>query len=351
MSGNFRTVRRGHPGPAAYRQVGAISRDGTCTFAAALVFASAGYCAPANWNPAKPVELIVAVSAGSAHDRTARIMQSILRDHKFVAAPINVVNKPGGSQTLAMTYLSQNGEDGYSLLVAAVPQLTASIAGKSTLTYNDFTPITQLFNEYVVFAVRKDSPLKSLVDMTNQLRNDPRALSIAIGSALGNGPHLALSLAMRQKGIRIRDLKTVIFSGGSEATVAVLGGHVDVLATTTGNALPFVTRGEMRALAVSSPKRLVGAYAQVPTWKEQGLDSVFSSFRFVLGTKGMDAAQVAYWEQVFSKLTQTSEWKQYLERGNLEPSILGSKESGNFLREEYARLQAVMMELGLTKSP
>jgi putative tricarboxylic transport membrane protein len=307
------------------------------------------YCAAASWKPVKPVELIVAVSAGSAHDKTARIIQNILQEQKIVATPIIVVNKPGGGQTLAMTYLQRSGEDGHSLLLAAVPQMTSKITGKTTLAYNDFTPITQLFNEYVAFAVRKESPLITGADMVSRLKSDPRALSIAIGSAVGNGPHLALSLAMRQGGVRIRELKTVIFQGGTEATLAVLGGHVDVLATTTGNVLPFVARGEMRVIAVSSPKRLSGAYAQIPTWREQGLNSVFSSFRFVLGTRAMDPAQVAYWEQVFVKLSQTSEWKQYLESNNLEVATLGSKESETFLREEYARLQVVMTELGLTK--
>ena len=248
-----------------------------------------------------------------------------------------------------MTYLSQSGEDGHSLLLSAVPQLTGKLGGKTTLTYSDFTPITQLFNEYVAFAVRKESPLGTGADMVNQLRGNPRALSIAIGSAIGNGPHLALSLALNQGGIRIRDLKTVVFSGGSEATLAVLGGHVDVLATTTGNVLPFFSRGEMRVIAVSSPKRLGGPYAQVPTWREQKIDSVFSSFRFMLGPKSMDAAQVSYWEQVFARLAQTNEWKQYLEKNNLEAAPLGSRESASFLREEYARLQVVMTELGLTR--
>ena len=311
--------------------------------------AAEGYGAAAPWKPTKPVELIVAVSVGSAHDETARTMQNILRDYKLVPTPIVVMNKPGGSQTLAMSYLAQYPEDGHYLMLSAVPQLTGKLTGKSTLTYSDFTPITQLFNEYVAFAVRKESPLRTGADMASQLRSNPRALSIAIGSAVGNGPHLALSLAMRQAGVKIQDLKTVVFSGGSEATIAVLGGHVDVLATTPGNVLPFIARGEMRAIAMSSPKRLSGAYAQVPTWKEQGIDSVFSSFRFMLGTRGMDAAQIAYWEQVFAKLTQTNEWKQYLEKHNLDPAPLGSRESETFLKEENARLQVVLRELGLTK--
>jgi len=344
-SGGTRTIE-----PTVIAQ---LSRTGSLACAIALlVMASAagtGFCAPANWKPLKTVELVVSVGPGAGHDRTARIVQSIVRDRKLVEAPIVVSNKPGGGHAIAWNHVIKNGEDGYSLLVAAVPLLTNKLIGKSAVTYTDFTSIAQLMNEYVAFAVRKESPLRTGADMVKQLKSNPRGLSIAIGSALGNGPHLALSLAMKQGGVSIRDLRTVIFSGGSEATLAVLGGHVDVLATLASNAHPFVERGEMRALAVSSARRLGGAYAQVPTWKEQGLEAVFTNFRFVLGTKGMDTAQVAFWEPVFSKLTQTSEWKQYLERDNLDPATLGSKESEIFLRDEYVRLQGVMTELGLAK--
>ena len=348
---NYRNVRQGRVVPSQSMRLDGAVRFYVCALAVFIASAGAAesHGAAANWKPAKPVELIAAVSAGSAHDDTIRVIQNILRERRLVTAPTVIVNKPGGGQTLAMSYLSRYGEDGYSLLLASVPQLTAKIAGTSALTYSDFTPVTQLFNEYVAFAVRKDSALTSGADMINQLRKSPRALSIAIGSALGNGPHLALSLAMKEGGVMIRDMKTVVFSGGSEATTAVLGGHVDVLATTTGNVLPFVMHGDMRVIAVSSPRRLGGAYAQVPTWKEQGINSVFSSFRAMLGTKGMDAAQVAYWEQAFIKLTQSEEWKQYLEKNNLATATLGSRECEAFLKGEYARLQAVMTELGLAK--
>lgn len=324
-----------------------FSRAFACLLLAGIV--GEGHGATPGWEPAKPVEIIVSVRPGSAHDVTARIVQKILRDRKIVTMPIVVMNKPGGGHTIAWNYVNQNGEDGYTLLVAAITMLTNKISGKSALTYGDFTPITQLLNEYVAVAVGKDSPLATGTDMVNQLKSDPRSLSIAIGSAVGNGPHLALSLAMKQGGVSIREMKTVVFPGGSASTLAVLGGHVDAVATLASNVLPFVKSGKLRVIAVSSPRRLGGAFAEVPTWKEQGIDSVFSNFRFMLGTKGMDAAQVAHWERSLLKLSETSEWKQYLEKYNLEAAPMGGKACESFLKNETSRLQVVMTELGLNK--
>ncbi|MBI3044518.1 MAG: tripartite tricarboxylate transporter substrate binding protein [Betaproteobacteria bacterium] len=301
------------------------------------------------WEPARPVQLIVGVSAGSAHDRTVRSIQNLLREGKLVTVPVVIVNRPGGGQTIATSYLSQSGADGHSLMLASVPLLANKLTGKGTLTYTDLTPITQLFNEYIAIAVRKDSPLVTGKDLVAQFTKDARSLTVAVGSALGNGPHLALSLAMKEAGVAIRNVRAVVFSGGSEATLAVLGGHVDVLATTTGNVLPLVRSGQMRVIAVSAPRRLSGTYAQVPTWKEQGIDSVFSSFRAIVGPKGLDARHVGYWERVFQQLAGMPAWLEEVERNNWQIAAQGVRESENFLRQEYARLQAVMTDLGLAK--
>jgi putative tricarboxylic transport membrane protein len=266
-----------------------------------------------------------------------------------VTVPLIVVNKPGGGQAIATNYLSQNAGDAHELMLASVPLLTNKLAGKGALTYTDVTPITQLFNEYVAFAVKKDSPLTTGKDFVARLKQDPRSLSVAIGSALGNGPHLALSLALKEAGVAIRNVRAVVFAGGSEATMSVLGGHVDVLATTTGNVAPLVKAGQMRVIAVSSPKRLRDVYAQVPTWKEQGIDSEFSSFRAMVGPKGLDAAQVSYWERIFARLAESPAWLQEIEKNHWQVAVQGSKESENYLRREYARLQTVMTELGLAK--
>ena len=105
----------------------------------------------------------------------------------------------------------------------------------------------------------------------------------------------------------------------------------------------------MRVIAVSAPKRLSGTYAQVPTWREQGIDSAFSSFRVIVGPKGLDAGHVGYWERVFQRLAGMSAWLEEIERNNWQIAAQGARECENFLRQEYARLRAVMTDLGLAK--
>jgi DHA2 family multidrug resistance protein len=140
-------------------------------------------------------------------------------------APVPVEGKPHG-----ILILQRSGEDGHFLLLAAVPQMTSKITGKSTLTYNDFTPITQLFNEYVAFAVRKESPLSAGADMVNRLKSDPRALSIAIG---------ALQMLLDRGELKDWFSSTEIWI---ETTIAALGLYLFVVHTATATDRSFLNR-------------------------------------------------------------------------------------------------------------
>ena len=129
----------------------------------------------------------------------------------------------------------------------------------------------------------------------------------------------------------------------------VMGGHVDVMATSAASQIAHIQGGKLRGIAVSGPRRLGGAFAEVPTWKEQGMDSVYANWRGVIGPKGMSAAQIAYWDDVFSRLTQTPEWRTEAQRLLQDPVYLNSQETRRFLDGQQQELRAVLVELGLAK--
>jgi putative tricarboxylic transport membrane protein len=90
-----------------------------------------------------------------------------------------------------------------------------------------------------------------------------------------------------------------------------------------------------------------GPLADVPTWREQGIDAVVSNWRGIVGPKDMTAAQIAYWDDVFAKTIATAEWKQELERSQLEQHYLDSKNAHGFLDAEYGRIADIMRKISL----
>ena len=115
------------------------------------------------------------------------------------------------------------------------------------------------------------------------------------------------------------------------------------------NPLPQLQSGQLRAIAVAAPQRLAGAYAQVPTWKEQGVASNASFWRGAIGPRGLTASQVAFWDAEFARLVKTEEWLRYLETGMLANDYLGSRDSQRFLEAEAKEYRAILTELGLAR--
>src|SRR5262245_15462600 len=113
------------------------------------------------WSPQRNVEIVVGFVPGGGMDRTARALDRILVNNKLVTSGVSVLNKPGGSSNVAYTYVSQRPPDGHTLMIGGGTLLTNQITGASPLTYNDFTVIALLFNDYPVFSVNAGSPVRN----------------------------------------------------------------------------------------------------------------------------------------------------------------------------------------------
>src|SRR5690606_18124685 len=141
------------------------------------------------------------------------------------------------------------------------------VAGRSTIGPDDVTPIAQLFTEYVAFAVRPDSTIRDGKDLLARLKADSGAVSTSISGGVGNHNHIALALVTRAAGGDVKKVKAVTFNSGGESITAALGGHVDMVVSPAGTVLPHVQGKGLRFIALTAPKRLGGAYAEVPVWK------------------------------------------------------------------------------------
>jgi putative tricarboxylic transport membrane protein len=325
------------------------ARSRLAVAAAALVLAAPAPLPAADWKPDQAVEIVIGTSAGSGSDTTGRWIQRWVREKKLIEGSANVLNKPGGGGTIALTYLNQHPGNGHYLMVTSPSLLTNFIAGRTPLKYTDTTPLAQLGAESVVFTVRADSPLKTAKDLAARLKTDPGSLSFSIGIAPGSHNHIATAQVAKALGADIQKLKTVAFSGSADGVTMLLGGHIDVTASPASGVLAHVKSGKLRMLAVSAEQRLTGELAAVPTWMELGIRAVSANWRSVVGPKGMSEQQVFYWDEVFGRLARLPEWKQDLETKMVETTYLNSRDTRKRMDAEHAELTAVLTELGLAK--
>jgi putative tricarboxylic transport membrane protein len=310
------------------------------TLVAAPVFAQ-------GWKPEKGIEILIGLTAGSSQDRTGRALQKVWQEANLLNVPVTVVNRPGGGGHVAATVLLQHPGDGHYLLVISPTIISRHITGLGTLQYSDLTPLALLGNQYLAAAVRPESPLKSVRDLMERLKRDPHTFSIGINSA-GGTLHIMSAMLIRSAGGDPKKARIPTFQGG-ELMTAGIGGHVDAIVTVASNILPHVQSGKLNMLGVAAPKRLTGALAAVPTFREQGMDLVVSNWAGVAAPKALSAQQIAFWDGLLSRTVATPGWKAFVEQNQWEAEYLPSAAFVKDLQAEEKRLRPALTELGLAK--
>jgi putative tricarboxylic transport membrane protein len=315
--------------------------------AAAMLLASSA-AAQAPWKPDKPVELIVTCQPGCGPDIAVRNIQRIWQEHKIVGVPSVIVNKAGGGGSVAYGYLQQKPGDGHALVMSGSGAVVNTIMGRG-VGHRDITAVAVMSVEYVGVAVRADSPLKSGRQAIDMLKKDPQAIAFGVANSLGNANHQTIALAMKAEGIQPAKARVVVFQSGANAITALLGGHVQVVPASVGLWVGPTKAGQARLIAVSAPKRMGGEFADVPTWREQGVDAVVSVWRMITAPPGLTPAQIAYWQDVLRRTTQTPEWKRELEQNYQSDEFIAGAELAKTVDALYGQLHGLLTDLDLVK--
>lgn len=315
----------------------------------ALGLASAPVAAQQAWSPSRNIEVIVSSGAGGAADREARETQRFLQKLPGMPA-IAVNNRPGGGGTVAWNLVKQREGDGHTITTLNVALLTNQILGNANIGYRDLTPLAIMMDEYIAVWTRTASPIQTGKDLIERLKKDPASVSFGLSPALGNQNHIVLGMLANAAGIDPKALKIVVYSSGGQGMTAALGGHVDVWAGTLGGALARSKKGGgVRVLGVSSEKRAPGEAAQLPTFREQGIDAVFAAFRGWQGPPGLSAPQRAFWDATFKAIAEDPEWQKIEVKNGWGSAYRDSAATKQYLDEQFPRLEKLLGQLGVIK--
>ena len=303
----------------------------------------------AGWAPERAVEIVIPASAGGGLDRTARVLQKVVQDEKLSTAPLNVVNKPGGGGVVAYTYMQQRAGKGEYLAVASTSLLTNHITGKSPFSHTSLTPIALLSSEYLCLVVKPDSQYSDIGKLVSQVKRDPGSVAFGIASALGNHQHVLVSLLGKAAGADVRKLKVVVFNASTDAMTSLMGGHIDASTSTVGNVRSHVDAGRLRMLAIAGPRRFGDSLAKVPTLKESGVNAVVDSWRALVGPPNMTVEQIAYWDKTLAAAARSPVWDAEARKTMQENNYKNSRETRQFLAEQYTEFKGILDEIGVSR--
>lgn len=319
--------------------------------AAVLLTGAVIVAAPAEQRHGSPVtqvlgdrqlRLMAPAAPGGGWDQTAREMQSSLQDS---VGRTEVHNVTGAGGTIGLSQFVRYRDDPAQLMVTGLIMVGAVKANDSPVSLDDTTPLIRLTTDAEVIAVPKDSPIRSLSDLTTRMQGDLRAVSIAGGSA-GGAEHILAGLLAQAVGADPAQLSYVAHSGGGELLSTALSGRATVAISGVSELEPQITSGQMRALAVSSAQR-APTLPDVPTLKERGLDVELDNWRGVVAPKGISAEQERALEQALLEMTRSPKWRETLAEEGWGDATLGGPEFETFLRAEQDRVSDVLGKIGL----
>ncbi len=289
-------------------------------------------------------KFMIGANPGGGWDQAGRTLGAAMVS-AGVAKSASYDNRGGAGGTIGLTqFVNTDKGNPNALLVTGAVMVGAIETNKPPVTLKNATPIARLFTDTMVITVPASSPIKSIKDLTAQLKANPGSVSWGGGSK-GSIDHILAGLIAKDIGVDPKRINYVPFQGGGEASASVLGGHVTAGIAGVSEFLPFIKSGKMRALAVTSKDRV----ADIPTLKEQGINVEIYNWRGVYGAPGITPEQRKALTDAVVKATESPSWKQALAKNDWTPFLLTGDEFGKFVDAESARLGAMLRELGVAK--
>lgn len=311
----------------------------TCVFAGQAIAAE---------YPGRSVELIIAGNAGGGLDLVGRELDATLRESKLHVDPLVIKNIGGGGGNVAKNYVHQKKSDAHTLYLESNRIFVNRIVGTTHLNYTDVTPVARVMTEYLVWAVKADSPYKTAKDILDKAKADPQSIVFGVGTLPGNDQMNILRAAMAY-GIDAKKTRVLAYKSSRDAIIQVLGGHSPVVSSGLSELLEHAKAGKVRLVAVSSPQPLGGELANVPTWRSMGIDISILHWRGLFGPPGMPAEAVRHWENTVGKLMKTDAWRKAQERHMWFDAYADAATFRRDLGEEYKQYAEVLTQLGMAK--
>src|SRR3954453_11474016 len=314
---------------------------------AALALANAPAMA---WEPTKPVEIVVAAGAGGASDQMARMMQAAIQKNVLMKQPIVVSLKGGASGAEALIYMKQGEGDANRMLLAYSLIYMLPLSAKIPFNWRELTPVALTALDQFVLWDNPTLPYKNVKEFVDAAKSATPPFKM--GGTGSKREDQVLTVFMEKKtGAKFLYLP---YKSGGEAATQLVGNHTQANVNNPSENLEVWRAGQVRALCVFDKERIAyktkvtdkQSWNDIPTCKEEGLDVQYLMLRPMSLPGKVTAEQSQFYVALFRKVSQTSEYKDYMENQALKPIFLSGKEILKFLEEDDALNKSLMTEAG-----
>jgi putative tricarboxylic transport membrane protein len=318
--------------------------------AAALGLSVAAPPASAAWEPSKTIEIVVAAGAGGASDQMARMLQAVIQKHGLIKQSVVVSLKGGASGAEALMYMKGSEGDPHKFLIAYSLIYTLPLAAKIPFDWRDLTPVSIVALDQFVLWVNAGLPYKSVKEFTDAAKTATPPFKMG-GTGSKREDHILTVFVEKRTGAKFNYLP---YKSGGEAATQLVGNHTASNVNNPSENLEVWRAGQVRALCVFDNARMEykakvtpdQSWNDIPTCKEQGLDIEYTMLRGMFLPGKVTPDQVAFYADLFKKISETAEFKDYMEKQALKPAMLTGPDMVKFLEKDETVHKQLMTEAG-----
>jgi len=311
---------------------------------AGLAAAPAAPALAADAYPSRPIRLVVPYPPGGATDIIARTLAPELS--RLLGQPAVVENRGGGVSVIGTDIVARAEPDGYTLLMSDQALMT-NPALQTHLPYDtlkDLAPVALIGPAPSVLLVHPSLPVHNIQELIALAKASPDTLQYA-SSGNGTSTHIAGEVLKQVAGIKMAHIP---YRGAGPALTDVMGGHVPILVTSIGPALPMIQSGKLRPIDVSSTQRSP-ALPDVPSRAEEGLpEAVATGYWGVLAPAGVSDEVIGKLNGAFNQIIQLPEIREKLISLGVDPTGGSAQQFGDILNQEIPKMRQIITSAGIT---
>ena len=304
------------------------------------------------WEPTKPVTFIIPAGTGGGADQMARFIQGVIAKHNLMTQPLVVVNKGGGAGAEGFLEVKKNAGDPHTIIITLSNLFTTPMATGVPFNWKDMTPVSMLALDQFILWVNKDNAAKTGAEYIAAVKaGDDKSMKMG---GTGSKQEDQIITAALERVTAPKKFTYIPYKGGGEVATQLVGGHIT---STVNNPIEAVSQwkaGALRPLCIFDGKRSTYttkvtadmAWSDIPTCTEAGVPVEYQMLRGIFMSPGVKAEETAYYVDLFKKVAATPDWKEFMEKGAFNATMMSGDEFKGWLTKAETTHHDLMKEAG-----
>jgi putative tricarboxylic transport membrane protein len=303
------------------------------------------------WEPTKSVEFIVPAGTGGGADQMARMIQGIIQKNNLMKQPVVVINKSGGAGAEGFLDVAGSNRNPHKIIITLSNLFTTPLATGVPFSWKDMTPVAMLALDNFILWANAEQPYKTPKDLIDAAKSGGANSSKMGGTGSKQEDQIITAAIEQATGVTFTYIP---YKGGGDVAAQLVGNHITASVNNPIEAVAQWRAGALRPLCVFDSQRIDlkepiandMSWNDVPTCKESGLDVEYTMLRGIFTSPGVNADQIKYYVELFQKVRETPDWKDFMAKGAFNTTFMTGDEYKTWLAKAETTHKGLMEKAG-----